>query len=254
MWWTVPTTRASGEKPTQTIPHTAPCFVMLSLLWKKLRTFLYTCAPWLHILRLDTPCHLHPDLFYCLSLEQHNRLWRMLSSLRCVPCSPQWCMWWGAMGCYGQVCLVYSSSEYYNSPARIIVLMQVASPHHNPSQEVCNLLIEQALKFLDSSTIFQIEVVFTFQKFLLCTALLSTSYIENKWCNRQVEEALDKVKLTVKTLKEFKSCFQVNTKPNSNNNIYRSTRSNVPLISKKTKKWRTGTSRKILSLQDLIVL
>ena len=88
------------------------------------------------------------------------------------------------MGCYGQVCLVYSSSEYYNSPARIIVLMQVASPHnHNPSQEVCNLLIEQALKFLDSSTIFQIEVVFTFQKCLLCTALLSISYIvsiENK--------------------------------------------------------------------------
>ena len=51
-----------------------------------------------------------------------------------------------------------------------------------------------------------------------------------------MEEALDKVKLTVKTLKEFKSCFQVNTKPNFNNNTFRSTRSNALLISKKIRK------------------
>ena len=60
--------------------------------------------------------------------------------------------------------------------------------------------------------------------------------IENKRCIPQVEEALDKVKLTVKTLKEFKSCFQVNTKPNFNNNTFRSTRSNALLISKKIRK------------------
>ena len=75
-----------------------------------------------------------------------------------------------------QVCLVYSTSEFYNSPARIIILMTVRiiiliiitlmtvrtcqyllSPNII-SQEVCNLLIDQARKFLDPETIFQIEV------------------------------------------------------------------------------------------------
>jgi dynein heavy chain len=45
------------------------------------------------------------------------------------------------------VCLVYSNSTYYSSAARIIVLMQ----------ETCNLLIDMARKYLDPSTIFQIE-------------------------------------------------------------------------------------------------
>ena len=46
------------------------------------------------------------------------------------------------------VCLVYSNSEHYNSPARIIILMQ----------EVCNLLISLAKKHIEPSTVFQIEV------------------------------------------------------------------------------------------------
>ena len=62
-----------------------------------------------------------------------------------------------------QVCLVYSTSEFYNSPARIIILMTVRTCQYllSPniiSQEVCNLLIDQARKFLDPETIFQIEV------------------------------------------------------------------------------------------------
>ena len=68
------------------------------------------------------------------------------------------------------VCLVYSNSEHYNSPARIIILMQ----------EVCNLLISLAKKHIDPSTVFQIEV----------------------------EEALDKVNVSMSTLKEFRSCFR----------------------------------------------
>ena len=44
------------------------------------------------------------------------------------------------------VCLVYSSSLYYNTPARIIVLMQ----------ETCNLLIESARKFMDPASLFQV--------------------------------------------------------------------------------------------------
>eukprot|EP00093_Oithona_nana_P000832 00832.XXX_2269_2850_1 [CDS] Oithona nana genome sequencing. len=44
------------------------------------------------------------------------------------------------------VCLVYSNSTYYNSPARIIVLMQ----------ETCNLLIDNARKYLDPRSIFQV--------------------------------------------------------------------------------------------------
>lgn len=46
------------------------------------------------------------------------------------------------------VCLVYSHSQFYNSAARIIVLMT----------EVCNLLIDMARTFLDPASIFQIEV------------------------------------------------------------------------------------------------
>ena len=68
------------------------------------------------------------------------------------------------------VCLVYSNSEHYNSPARIIILMQ----------EVCNLLISLAKKHIDPSTVFQIEA----------------------------EEALEKVNISISTLKEFKSCYR----------------------------------------------
>lgn len=68
------------------------------------------------------------------------------------------------------VCLVYSNSEHYNSPARIIILMQ----------EVCNLLISLAKKHIEPSTVFQIEV----------------------------EEALDKVNVSISTLKEFRNCFR----------------------------------------------
>ena len=68
------------------------------------------------------------------------------------------------------VCLVYANSEYYNSPARIIILMQ----------EICNLLMSLVKKHIDPETVFQIEV----------------------------EEALDKVNLSLITLKEFKNCFK----------------------------------------------
>ena len=49
------------------------------------------------------------------------------------------------------VCLVYSNSQYYNSPARIIVLMQ----------ETCNMLIDSARKYIDPASLFQ---VFNFPK------------------------------------------------------------------------------------------
>ena len=68
------------------------------------------------------------------------------------------------------ICLVYSHSAYYNSAARIIVLLT----------ETCNLLIDMARTFLQPESIFQIEV----------------------------EEALDKVKVSIRNLKEFKTIFQ----------------------------------------------
>ena len=46
------------------------------------------------------------------------------------------------------ICLVYSHSAFYNSAARIIVLMT----------ETCNLLIDMARTFLQPGSIFQIEV------------------------------------------------------------------------------------------------
>jgi dynein heavy chain len=45
------------------------------------------------------------------------------------------------------VCLVYANSTYYNSPARIIVLLQ----------ETCNLLIDAARKYIDPSSLFQVR-------------------------------------------------------------------------------------------------
>ena len=47
------------------------------------------------------------------------------------------------------ICVVYSSSQYYNSPARIIVLLQ----------ETCNLLVEAARKYLDPNSLFQVSCV-----------------------------------------------------------------------------------------------
>ena len=44
------------------------------------------------------------------------------------------------------VCLVYSRSTFYNSPARIIVIMQ----------ETCNMLIEMGRKYIDPASIFQV--------------------------------------------------------------------------------------------------
>jgi dynein heavy chain len=45
------------------------------------------------------------------------------------------------------VCLVYANSTYYNSPARIIVLLQ----------ETCNLLIDAARKYIDPTSLFQVK-------------------------------------------------------------------------------------------------
>ena len=60
-------------------------------------------------------------------------------------------------------------------------------------QEICNLLINHACRYIDPSTIFSLEV-----KWLLLPFFCS-----------KVEEAMDKIKKAQKTLKEFKSCFQV---------------------------------------------
>merc|ERR1712004_593704 len=68
------------------------------------------------------------------------------------------------------VCLVYSHSTFYNSPARIIVLMT----------ETCNLLIGMGRKFLDPTSLFQVEV----------------------------EEALEKVTVTLRIFNSFRSAFR----------------------------------------------
>ncbi len=68
------------------------------------------------------------------------------------------------------VCVVYSTSSYYNSPARIIVLLT----------ETCNLLVDTARKYLDPNSLFQVEV----------------------------EEALDKVLMTLKIFNKYKDAFR----------------------------------------------
>ena len=54
------------------------------------------------------------------------------------------------------VCLVYSHSTFYNSPARIIVLMT----------ETCNLLIGMGRKFLDPTSLFQVTKAFLIEYFI----------------------------------------------------------------------------------------
>ncbi|XP_078083834.1 dynein axonemal heavy chain 11 [Mustelus asterias] len=67
------------------------------------------------------------------------------------------------------ICLIWSHSRYYCFPSRIIVLLQ----------EFCNLIINQALNYLIPEEIFKVEI----------------------------EEALEKVQLTIHVLKSFKNCF-----------------------------------------------
>ena len=59
-----------------------------------------------------------------------------------------------------------------------------------------------ARKFLDPNSIFQIEV-----------NLISAFYHRSWHLNIQVEEGLDKVKVSIRNLKEFKTCFLVGTMP-----------------------------------------
>ena len=47
------------------------------------------------------------------------------------------------------ICLVYSRSTFYNSPARIIVIMQ----------ETCNMLIDAGRKYIDPASLFQVNQV-----------------------------------------------------------------------------------------------
>ncbi|KAJ8313224.1 hypothetical protein KUTeg_009222, partial [Tegillarca granosa] len=68
------------------------------------------------------------------------------------------------------VCLVWSNSQYYNTPARIVVILQ----------EICNMIINQARNFLDPSEIFKGEV----------------------------EETIDKVCKTVDVLHAFKETYE----------------------------------------------
>ena len=59
------------------------------------------------------------------------------------------------------ICLVYSRSTFYNSPARIIVIMQ----------ETCNMLIDSGRKYIDPASLFQVP----FKKYrLLSVAILIT--------------------------------------------------------------------------------
>jgi hypothetical protein len=63
------------------------------------------------------------------------------------------------------ICLVYSRSTYYNSPARIIVLLQ----------ETCNLLVDAGRKYLDPASLFQVDIVFQNAQCLQSCTLLSKS-------------------------------------------------------------------------------
>ena len=53
--------------------------------------------------------------------------------------------------------IMFLFSDYYNTAARIIVLME----------ETCNMFIDMARKFLDPGSIFQIEVKRQINSFLM---------------------------------------------------------------------------------------
>ena len=68
------------------------------------------------------------------------------------------------------LCLIYSESEYFSKPIRIITIIR----------ELCNLIIDRTTKYFDSATIFQIEP----------------------------EEAMEKASISFKCLKQFKSSYK----------------------------------------------
>ena len=68
------------------------------------------------------------------------------------------------------ICLIFSTSQHYSSPARIIVLVQarmlpLKDFELGSVQEICNLLIDQACRYIDPATIFTIEVKILFPLF-----------------------------------------------------------------------------------------
>ena len=111
------------------------------------------------------------------------------------------------------ICLIYSNSNYYSSQARIIVILKVefsalcffSVDFIYCFKETCNLIIDYTKTYLDPSTIFQVEVKSTY--LILCSHLfvffLSYLFLISD-ADLQVEEALDKLKISLKTLKEFK--------------------------------------------------
>lgn len=68
------------------------------------------------------------------------------------------------------VCLVWAHSSYYNTPGRIVVLLQ----------EMCNMLIDMARNFLEPTEIFKNEV----------------------------EEAIEKVRTSLKVVRAFRQCYE----------------------------------------------
>ena len=89
--------------------------------------------------------------------------------------------------------LQHNGESYHSHAGSKFFLINYILPCN---QETCNLLIEGARRFLDPSSIFQIEVIHLNRQGL-------THVI------KQVEEGLDKVKISIRNLKEFKTCFQV---------------------------------------------
>ncbi|KAI4543842.1 hypothetical protein MG293_006636 [Ovis ammon polii] len=67
------------------------------------------------------------------------------------------------------ICLIWSHSKFYNTPARVIVLLQ----------EFCNLFIDQAIAYLSPEDLLKGEI----------------------------EDCLEKVQVTINILKTFKNCF-----------------------------------------------
>lgn len=109
------------------------------------------------------------------------------------------------------ICLVYSHSKYFNSAARIIVLMTVSqymsrwSGNINQYYSICRKF---AICLLTWPGLFLTQCQFSKLRYgnRIDWKLFMSSFIN--LLSSKVEEALDKVKVSIRNLKEFRACFQ----------------------------------------------
>ena len=201
--------------PVRLFHFPGQCFATLLLHWQKPKTYQSTCVLWNPIFRLTLKFPF---------LTEPPRPWKRQTLGSFAQSSPRWC----------------TSSASSSPPAST-----TAHPPGSSSwfrQECCHW------KILSWGLCRRSAICWSTK---LADTLIPppSSQLRWKYCfpyfHEQVEEALDKIKNAQKTLKDFKSCFQVQKFVCLTALVKRLTRRSAHLTSKRTKRSKIGTSTKI---------